>query len=74
MQPSPEPIEKLIKSFEEIQRLLESIRASKQKIIDGYKSHGSSETEALQKFHDDVRRLQATADSTSLEIRALLNQ
>ena len=56
MQPSPEPIEKLIKSFEEIQRLLESIRASKQKIIDGYKSHGSSDAEALKKFQDDVRR------------------
>ena len=71
MHPATDTITKLTESFEHIQQLLETIRASEQTILDGYVRQGLSEVKALKAFYEDLKRIENTADLTLREIKVI---
>ncbi len=74
MNPHPAPLPQLIASFDEIQRHLETLRASKNKLLDDYIQQGITPAQAIIDYQSVLRSLQQTADQTSQDIRSLISQ
>ncbi len=74
MNPHTDPLRQLLYSFDELQKTLESLRASRARLLDDYIQRGVSRADAERDYHSVLVRLQDSADQTSQLIRSLISE